>query len=205
MEQRTPEWFAARLGRATGSCFADILAKTKAGESASRRNYRAKLVCERLTGRAEEGFTNAAMAWGTEHEPLARTAYEAETGLMVQEVGFIQHPEMMAGVSPDGLVGDSGLVEIKCPNTATHIDTLLAGMPSGHIAQVQGQMWICGCEWCDFVSFDPRMPDELQLYVQRIYRDEEYIKTLADEVERFLSEVDMLCANLLNIKQRKAA
>ncbi|WP_104658044.1 lambda exonuclease family protein [Ralstonia insidiosa] len=190
MEQRTEEWYAARLGRATASNFGKVLAKIKTGEAADRRNYRAQLVIERLTGNRQEGYSNAAMQWGTEQEPFARIAYMADRGVDVQEIGFIQHETLMAGCSPDGLIGADGLIEIKCPVSATHIETLKTQhMPLEHMPQVQGQMWIAGREWCDFVSYDPRMPEKLQMFVQRIPRDEQYIKALAFEIERFLEEV----------------
>lgn len=190
MEQRTDEWYAARLGRATASNFGKVLAKIKTGEAADRRNYRAQLVIERLTGNRQEGYSNAAMQWGTEQEPFARIAYMADRGVDVQEVGFIQHSTLMAGCSPDGLIATDGLIEIKCPVSATHIETLKTQhMPLEHMPQVQGQMWIAGREWCDFVSYDPRMPEKLQMFVQRIPRDDQYIKALAFEVERFLEEV----------------
>lgn len=201
MIQGSPEWFAARCGRATASRFADLLATIKTGEAASRRNYRAQLVCERLTGVPAESFESAAMKWGTENEPFARMAYEAQTGQIVEETGFIPHPELMAGASPDGLIGDDGGVEIKAPNTAQHIDTLLKGMPPEHIPQIQGCMWLTGRLWWDFVSFDPRLPEKLQLYVQRIPRDDVYIAKLALAVGVFLGEVDDLVAEL----EKKAA
>ncbi|MDE2040751.1 MAG: YqaJ viral recombinase family protein [Elusimicrobia bacterium] len=190
MEQRTDAWYAARLGRATASNFGKVLAKIKTGEAADRRNYRAQLVIERLTGNRQEGYSNAAMQWGTEQEPFARIAYMADRGVDVQEVGFIQHATLMAGCSPDGLIAADGLIEIKCPVSATHIETLKTQhMPIEHMPQVQGQMWIAGRDWCDFVSYDPRMPEKLQMFVQRIPRDDQYIKALAFEVERFLEEV----------------
>lgn len=190
MEQRTDAWFEARLGRATASNFGKVLAKIKTGEAADRRNYRAQLVIERLTGNRQEGYSNAAMQWGTEQEPFARIAYMADRGVDVQEVGFIQHATLMAGCSPDGLIAADGLIEIKCPVSATHIETLKTQhMPLEHMPQVQGQMWIACREWCDFVSYDPRMPEKLQMFVQRIPRDDQYIKALAFEVERFLEEV----------------
>lgn len=187
--QGSDEWFAERCGFATASRFKDVLAKVKSGEAAGRRNYRAQLVCERLTGRPAESYTNAAMEWGTATEPVARMAYEARTGNIVIETGFIKHDLIPAGASPDGLVGDDGMTEFKCPNTATHIDTLLKGMSPDHMPQVQGQMWITGRQWVDFVSFDPRLPERMQLHIQRIERDAEYIKTLEAEVIAFLSEV----------------
>lgn len=196
MQQRTPEWFQERCGRVTASRFKDVMAKIKSGEAADRRNYRAQIVCERLTGTPAESFTNAAMQWGTDTEPYAREAYET-AGELVEEVGFVKHPELMAGASPDGLVGDDGLVEIKCPNTATHMDTLLSGFPSGHTPQIQGQLWITGRKWCDFVSFDPRMPEKLRMVTFRIVRDGEYITKLETEVRKFLSEVESMYQQLL--------
>jgi putative phage-type endonuclease len=199
--QGSEEWFAERCGLATASRFRDILAKTKTGESASRRNYRAQLVAERLTGRPAESYSNAAMEWGTATEPQARMAYEAATGLLAVEVGFRRHATLMAGASPDGEIDSDGLIEIKCPNTATHIDTFLNGMPTDHAPQVQGQLWITGRQWCDFVSFDPRLPERMQLHVQRVPRDDAYIKTLEAEIIRFLGEVDSLVGQL----EKKAA
>jgi putative phage-type endonuclease len=190
MDQRTDEWFKARLGKATASNFRKILAKVKTGEAADRRNYRAQLVIERLTGQQQDSYSNAAMQWGTEQEPFARIAYMAQTGNEVEEVGFIEHPELMAGASPDGYIGEHGLIEIKCPVSATHIETLKAETcPTEHYAQVQGQLWITGRDWCDFVSYDPRMPDRLQLFITRVSRDADYIDVLAKEVKAFLDEV----------------
>ena len=198
MEQRTEEWFSARLGKATASRVADVLAKIKSGESASRKNYKMELVVQRLTGKPQESFTNAAMEWGTEQEPFARMAYEAHTGTFVKEEGFVDHPTIEGfGCSPDGLVGD-GLIEIKCPNTATHIETVLENKsPSKYIPQMQCQMAVTGAKWCDFVSFDPRTPEDLQLFIIRVERDEEYIAEMEKEVKLFLQEVDDLHKQLL--------
>ena len=192
MDQRSEEWFAIRIGKVTASRVADVLAKTKSGYSASRDNYMAQLVCERLTGQKAEGFTNAAMQWGTETEPLARAAYEALKDVLVDEVGFVPHPTIqMAGASPDGLVGDDGLLEIKAPNTATHIETLLSeSVPSKYNTQMQFQMACTGREWCDFVSFDNRLPEELQLFVKRVPRDDTYIKLMESEIVQFIAELD---------------
>jgi putative phage-type endonuclease len=190
MEQRTEEWFAARLGKVTASRVADVLAKIKSGESASRKNYKMELVVQRLTNKVGESFTNAAMEWGTEQEPFARMAYEAHTGTFVKEEGFVDHPTIEGfGCSPDGIVGE-GLIEIKCPNTATHIETVLENKaPSKYIPQMQAQMACTGAKWCDFVSFDPRVPEDLQLFVVRVERDQEYIDSMEVEVKQFLSEV----------------
>jgi putative phage-type endonuclease len=190
MEQRTEEWFAARLGKVTASRVADVLAKIKSGESASRKNYKMELVVQRLTNKVGESFTNAAMEWGTEQEPFARMAYEAHTGTFVKEEGFVDHPTIEGfGCSPDGIVGE-GLIEIKAPNTANHIETVLENKaPSKYIPQMQCQMACTGAKFCDFVSFDPRLPEDLQLLVVRVERDQEYIDSMEVEVKQFLSEV----------------
>jgi len=192
IEQGTPEWFAARLGNVTASRVADVIAKTKSGYSASRDNYMAQLICERMTNTVAESYSNAAMQWGTETEPLARAAYESYADVLVDQVGYVPNPWLgRAGASPDGLVGKQGLIEIKCPNTATHIDTLLSEtVPTKYITQMQWQMACTGRRWCDFVSFDPRLPDGLQLFVKRVEYDSEYIAMLEKEVALFLEELD---------------
>jgi putative phage-type endonuclease len=192
MEQRSPEWYAARLGRVTASRVADIIAKTKSGYSTSRANYMAELVCERLTGKQGDFYQNAAMVWGTETEPMARSAYEAHSGNLVTETGLVLHPSITnAGASPDGLIDEDGLVEIKCPNTSTHIDTLLdEKVPSKYVTQIMWQMACTERKWCDFVSFDPRMPEHMQIFVKRIERDDDMIIELEREVEKFLVELE---------------
>ena len=193
MHQGTTEWFAARCGKVTASRVADIIAKTKTGYSTSRDNYMAQLVCERLTNTPTEGFTNAAMQWGVEQEPFARAAYETAKGVMVEEVGFIVHPEIdMSGASPDGFVGVNGLVEIKCPNTATHIQTLLdQKVQEKYITQMMWQMACTERPWCDFVSFDPRMPEKYQLFIKRINFDKQLVDSLENSVIQFLGDVDL--------------
>jgi len=202
VEQRTDDWFAARLGKVTASRVADVVAKTKSGYSTSRENYMAQLVCERLTGKPAESFTNSAMQWGTDTEPLARAAYEAHMDVLVDEVGFIDHPAIVnSGASPDGLVGADGLIEIKCPNTATHIDTLLnQAVPKKYADQIFWQMACTNRDWCDFVSYDPRLPPDLQLFIKRIPRDNQYIRLLESEVTEFLQETALKVAKLLNLK-----
>jgi len=201
VEQGTDAWHQLRLGKVIASRMADVLSKGKSGESASRKNYRTELVVQRLTGTPSESFTNAAMEWGTKTEPLARVAYEVAKGCFVEQVGFIDHPTIKwFGCSPDGLVGE-GLIEIKCPNSSTHIEYLMDGKPPAkYIPQMQCQMAVTGSRWCDFVSFDPRLPDDLQLFVVRLERDEEYIKAMEVEVEKFLSEVE---DTLTKLKARK--
>lgn len=205
MQQGTDAWHLARLGRVTASRIADVLATIKRGEAAARANYRAELVAERLTGKRQESYSNAAMQWGTETEPLARVWYESEVGVVVQETGFVEHPTIaMSGASPDGLVADSGLVEIKCPNTQTHIETMLAKrVPPRYTPQIHWQMACTGREWCDFVSFDPRLPEQTQIFIKRVERDEKYIKdTLEPEVIRFLEEVEKTVEQLLNWRNK---
>ena len=192
MDQRTDEWFKSRLGKATASRIADIIAKTKTGPSASRENYAVQLVLERITQSKGESYSNAAMQWGTETEPLARQAYELKRGLFVDEVGFIDHPTISnSGASPDGLVGTDGLVEIKCPNSATHMETLVTRkIPQKYIPQMTWQMACTGRSWCDFVSFDPRFPENLQIFIERIEYDPTYVRMLELEVTQFLDEVE---------------
>lgn len=189
--QRDDDWYAARCGKATASRFKGVMARLENGApAADRQRYLTELVVERLTGQPVPAYENAAMRWGTEQEAAARAAYEQRTGVAVEETGFVAHDVLTAGCSPDGLVDWDGLIEIKCPfNSAVHINTLLNGMPAEHTAQVQGQMWITGRQWCDFVSFDPRMPESLQLHVQRINRDPAFIADLERQVTEFLNEV----------------
>jgi len=202
MEQRSEEWFAARLGKVTASKVSDVIAKTKTGYSASRENYMAQLICERMTGQKQESFTNAAMEWGTATEPLARAAYEAHANVLVNEIGIIDHPFLpMCAASPDGLVDIDGMLEIKCPNTATHFDTLLTGsVPSKYIAQMQWQMACANRLWVDFVSFDPRAPEGLQFFVKRVERDDKYILEIEAEVHKFLTELDQRVEKLNQLK-----
>jgi putative phage-type endonuclease len=202
MEQGTEAWFNIRIGKVTASRVADVLAKTKTGYSTTRDNYMAQLVCERLTGQKGESFTNAAMQHGTETEPLARAAYEARYDVLVDEVGFVSHPTIeMSGASPDGLVGEDGLIEIKCPNTATHIETLLSeSVPNKYYTQMQFQIACTGRKWCDFVSFDNRLPTELQMFVKRVPRDDIYIKLIEDEIVKFLAELDTKINQLMKVK-----
>lgn len=204
IEQRTEEWFKARLGKVTASRVADVIAKTKTGYSASRENYMAQLICERLTGQQGESFTNSAMQHGIDCEPLARSAFEAHADVMVEEVGFVNHPEIqMSGASPDGLVGLFGMLEIKCPNTATHIDTLLSQtVPSKYITQMQWQMRCCERQWCEFVSFDNRLPQDLQLFVKRVEFDAPYVAMLEEEIIKFLAELDDKVNKLTNLKAK---
>ena len=203
IEQGTPEWFADRLGKVTASRLADVLAKTKTGYSATRNNYMTQLVLERVTGSRAEGYTNAAMAWGTEQEPFARAAYEAHTGQMVEEVGFIPHPDIDgAGASPDGLVGDDGMVEIKCPSSSTALEVWLTHaqgndpVDAKYYAQMQWQMRCADRSWCDYVVFDPRMPAKAQLFVYRVKRNEDFIANAEDEVITFLTELDIKVESL---------
>lgn len=208
MEQRTEEWHAARLGKVTASKIADVMAQGRGGApSATRATYRAQLVAERLTGVPYEGHRTAAMDHGTETEPQARATYILNTGRNVAEVGFIAHPTIaMSGASPDGTVGDDGLVEIKCPNSATHIATLRGAEIDGkYLKQMQWQMACTGRKWCDFVSFDPRLPDEMQMLVRRVPRDDAMIADMEAAVRGFLAEVDAEIADLRKTYMKDAA
>lgn len=198
IEQGSKEWLELRLGKVTASRITDVLAKGKSGEALSREDYRYELVVQRLTGNPGESFTNAAMEWGTATEPQARIAYEAQADVFVEQVPFVLHPTIeWFGCSPDGLIGDKGLLEIKCPNSKTHIKYLNAGKPPAkYVPQMQCQMAVTGRQWCDFVSFDPRLPGDLQMFVARLDRDEEYIKSMEAEVVKFLDEVDTMYIQL---------
>lgn len=192
IEQGTDAWKALRCGKATASKMADLTARTKTGWGASRANYAAQLVAERLTGTVAESFTNAAMQWGTEKEPEARAAYEFYRNCDVEQVPFVDHPRIgMSGASPDGLIGSVGLVEIKCPQTATHIETILAGnaVDTKYVKQIQWQLACTGRQWCDFASYDCRMPENLRLHIVRVERDPRMIADLESMVAEFLSEV----------------
>jgi len=193
-EQRTEEWFRERMGKVTASRIADIMAKTKSGRGASRKNYMMELLVERLTGEREESYINAAMQRGIDEEPIARAEYELDRGVLVEEVGFVRHPSIeMSGASPDGLVGDDGMIEIKCPNTATHVETFITkAVDRRYMLQMQWQMACAGCEWCDFVSFDSRMPAELAMVVIRVPRDEVIIAEITREVTDFLADLATL-------------
>lgn len=205
--QGSPEWFAARCGRVTASRVADVVAKIKTGWGASRANYAAELIAERLTGCTAPSFTNGAMQWGTDTEPHARAVYAARNGVIVTEVGFVDHPEIaMSGASPDGLIGDDGLLEIKCPNTATHLDTLLsATVPGKYMIQMQWQMACTGRAWCDFASFDPRLPESMSLFVSRVERDVSMILDLETEVSAFIREIDDKVARLRDLYEAREA
>ena len=207
--QGSPEWFAIRAGKVTASRVVDVIAKTQKGWGASRANYAAELICERLTGTVAERFQNDAMRWGNECEPAARNAYAFVHDVDVAQIGFVHHPEIaMSGASPDGLVGEDGLIEIKCPNTATHLDTLESRtIPSKYLTQMMWQMACTGRAWCDFVSYDPRLPEPMQMFVQRVERDVAAVAELEAAVRDFLAEIDSRVARLRELyePQRAAA
>jgi putative phage-type endonuclease len=192
IEQGTPEWHELRRGKVTASRVADILAKTKTGPSASRQNYLIELALQRTTKAIEPSYTNAAMEWGTATEPQARVAYEVSTSKFVDQVPFIDHPTIQGfGCSPDGLVGADGLLEIKCPNSATHWEYFKSKEPpKKYFIQMQAQMAVTGAKWCDFVSFDPRMPERSQLLIVNVPRDSEFIVFMEAEIKIFLDEVE---------------
>lgn len=194
MEQRSSDWFSIRWGVATASRFADVMAVGRNGQSlASRKNYLSELVIERLTEppTEDDSYKSSAMEWGIEYEPTAILEYELRTGNQVGNAFFEKHPTLEAGASPDGYVDKDGLIEIKCPNSATHLQTLKdKEIPKQYVAQVQGQLWITGRKWCDFISYDPRFPSNAQIFITRVKRDEKYIKELEEQITDFLAEVD---------------
>lgn len=206
-EQRSDDWFAARAGKATASSLYKVMAKTKTGYGADRANYHAQLVAERLTGRPSDSFSNSAMQWGIDQEANARLAYSELTGESVVELGFVEHPSIaMTGASPDGLVGFDGLVEIKCPNTATHIATLTgANIDRKYLLQMQWQMACTERQWCDFASYDPRMPEEMRLHVRRVERDDALLAEIEAELLPFLVDVGVTVEKLSNLYLMKEA
>lgn len=192
LEQKTHAWLMARVGHATGSRFRDVLSRLKTGAPAqARKDYAMQLVVERMTGQPTSQYVNQFMQWGTEQEPAARELFVQRSGMQVDEVGFIKHKTLMAGVSPDGILelGD-GILEIKAPTSVTHANTWLHGMDESHLPQVQGAMWVTGAKYAMFVSYDPRFPVGGDLYMQRVERDDAYISRLESEVSQFLYEVD---------------
>lgn len=194
-DQRSEGWFQSRVGRVTGSRAADVLATIKSGEAAARRDYRAQLVCERLTGLPQEdGFINGAMQWGIDQEANAFAAYEGLTGQLVRRTGFLAAIDLMVGCSLDGDIDNfTGILELKCPKSATHLDYLklpIDQIPSRHGPQMVHNLWVSGAQWCDFISYDPRFPEPLQVFSRRLFRDEKVIASYALAVSLFLSEVD---------------
>ena len=198
VEQRSSEWFALRLGKVTASRLGDVLARTKTGYSASRENYMAELVIERLTGSSVERFQSLAMRRGTELEPQARAAYAFMTGATVAEVGFIPHPQIAnSGASPDAAVGGDGLLEIKCCEAAAHLEILLgAATPAKYYAQCQWQLACCQSAWCDLTFFSPVYPPGMDLHIRRIERDSAFIENAETEVVKFLAELEAKVAAL---------
>ena len=192
MEQRTEEWFAARLGKVTASKMNDVLAKIKSGEAAMRKNYKMQLATERLTGKQTDFYMNQAMQDGIDREDTARQIYEIVRDIKVEQVGFIDHPVIeMAGASPDGLLPDNGILEIKCTIETTHTTNLLERvLPSRYQAQVQWQMACCNANYANFVSYNPNFEPKLQLIYVEVERDEDYIAMLEEEVNTFITEVD---------------
>lgn len=199
IEQGSDEWKMARLGHVTASNMADVMSKGKgSGEAIGRYKYKVRLVAERLTQTAAESFSNAAMEWGVEQEQFACIEYESATNQFVDKTGFWLHPEIkFLGVSPDRLVGADGLIEVKCPNTTTHLGYLFEGkIPTDYYKQIQCQLWVTGRQWCDFVSYDPRLPKRNQLLIVRTERDESLIKEMEAETLKFLDEVESLIIKL---------
>lgn len=205
--QGSPEWLQARLAKVTASRLADLTARTKSGWGASRGNYMAELIVEHLTGLPSPGFTNDAIRWGQEKEPDACAAIEFRLGMDLVQTGFVPHPAIpKAGASPDRLVGDDGLVEVKCPNTSTHIETLLSGdVADKYVKQMQWQLACTGRRWCLFASFDPRLPERLRLFTRRLERDDVLIASLEKDVRDFIAEMEAKIAALNSLTLKEAA
>lgn len=199
LEQGSPLWIQARVGLVTASRCGDVIATTKKGESADRRNYRTELICERLTGIPYPQFVSREMQWGRDQEAFARAAYEMQRDVLVETCGFVLHPGVAQfGASPDGLVGNDGMIQVKCPNTSTHLGWMMAGViPVEHVPQMLGELSCCPeREWSDFVSYDPRLPAHLQLFVRRFAHDQKLIATLESEVVHFNAEIEQVLASL---------
>jgi putative phage-type endonuclease len=199
MEQGTPEWHAARLGKLTGSRIAMATAKgLKGAPSRTRAKLMGLLACERMTGRPMDHYISGPMDWGIETEAQARLAYQFDRNVRIETVGLVDHPTIpMAGASPDGLVGADGQVQFKCPEVHTHFETILgASIDGGYIKQMQWELAVTGRAWVDFASFDPRVPEEMQLHVVRVKRDPALIETLEAEGRQFLAELDNMVASL---------
>lgn len=203
IEQGSPEWLMARLGKITASKVAEVLAVTKNGPSERRTKYLWQLVSERLTGDFTRTYTNDAMLWGIENEPIAREFYEALNDVKVEQVGLYVHPRFdFAAASPDGLVGDDGLIEIKCLTTVNHIRAIYDNQPpKDYLPQVHWQMACTGRQWCDLTLFDPRVPLEMQLHTFRIERDDEEIEKMEDHVLTFNGEIEGIIAKLRSMKK----
>lgn len=197
LDQSDPAWLQARLGHVTASCMDDVMAKGKSGEAATRYKYKIKLLAERLTGIGQDSYSNSAMEWGKTQEPFAAIAYQMAKNTLLDKTGFWRHESIpWLGVSPDRLDGDK-IVEIKCPNTSTHLSWMLSGvMPNEYVKQVQAQLWVCQKDKADFVSFDPRLPERNQLFIVEVNRDDELIKQMESEVLKFLNEINDLINKL---------
>jgi putative phage-type endonuclease len=203
--QGSPEWFSARAGLVTGSMAKAVLAKIKTGEAAARRDYRYELLCERLTGiPSSDNYKSPAMQWGTDQEPFARAAYEARTGNYVRQTGFVKSLDLAVGISLDGDINNFvGNLEIKCPKTATHVEYIFDDeVPREYMPQITHGLWITGAQWCDFVSYDPRLPENLQLFIKRVCRNDVDISAHESEVIKFLSELDELEKKILTKSQK---
>ena len=204
IQQGSPEWLVERIGCVTASRVKDVVSKTKKGEpSAARASYRLELLTEIITGRAAEHFVSREMDFGTENESLAREVYALNRGVEVERIGYVRHPGIpRSGASPDGLIGENGLVEIKVPNTTTHLEYLLEGkVPSEYKPQMFWQMACSQRDWCDFVSYDPRLPEEFGLFIIRLERDEKVITNMEAEVETFIAELNEMAEKLLKLRK----
>lgn len=203
VDQRSEAWRLLRAGKLTGSRAKDMLAKIKSGEAAARRDLKFQLIAERLSGQPQDSdYVNAAMEWGIAHEAEAMAAYESATGALVQLVGFCEHDDLPVGTSPDGLVGEDGILSIKCPKTSTMIRYIREGVePPEHAAQNLHELYVTGRAWVDFVSYDPRLPEDLRLFILRVTRTKAQLDAYAAEVQAFLAELEQEIAALRTMKR----
>lgn len=211
VQQGSPEWLIARCGKVTASHIADVMIRTGKNGDASRtkqarERYKMEVLTEILTGSCVEHYVSPAMDWGTEHEPLARAQYELVKECEVERVGFVIHPRIpRSGASPDGCIGENGLIEIKCPQTATHLKYFIEGVvPADYIAQMQWQLACTEYDWCDLVSYDPRLPEDFSLFIIRMERDNLLIAEMEKQVEKFIGELNEMCEKLQAAKREIA-
>lgn len=204
--QRSPEWFALRAGKMTGSCAKEMLAKGRSAgsEAVTRRDLKYRLVAERLSGQSQEDtYVNAAMQWGIDHEAEAVRAYEAAVGVFVETIGFCEHDSLLVGTSPDGFIGKDGILSVKCPKTSTHLRYVRENCePAEHVAQNSHELWLTGRKWIEFVSFDPRIPD-LSLFTVRVTRSQIELDQYGRDVMTFLKEVEDEHAAVLKLIAQK--
>lgn len=203
IEQHSAAWYDARLGHVTASRVAEVISSKKNGEPRkAREDYKMELLIETLTGRPAEHYVSPAMDWGIETEKLAREEYKMAKGVEIDRIGYVLHPRIKrSGASPDGLIGEHTLVEFKCPTTQTHMLYVIHDVvPDEYMPQMMWQMACTGRAYCDFVSYDPRVPDDFSLFIKRVARDDSYIAQMERKVEEFIIELNDMCQRLMDLR-----